>query len=72
MKTKYSITGLDCPNCAAKLEGMIAKLDGIESAKINFLTEKVTLESSLDADALLAAVRETAAQFSKKVTVSPL
>ena len=72
MKTKYSITGLDCPNCAAKLEGMIARLDGIESAKINFLTEKVTLESSLDADALLAAVREAAAQFSKKVTVSPL
>ncbi len=72
MKTKYSITGLDCPNCAAKLEGMIAKLDGVESAKINFLTEKVTVESALDADALLAAVREAAAAFSKKVTVSPL
>ena len=72
MKTKYSITGLDCPNCAAKLEGMIKKLDGVESAKINFLTEKITLESSLDADALLAAVREVAAAFSKKLAVSPL
>lgn len=72
MKTKYSITGLDCPNCAAKLEGMIARLDGVESAKINFLTEKVTVESSLAADALLAAVREAAASFSKKVSVSPL
>ena len=69
MKCKYTITGLDCPNCAAKLEGMIAKLEGIESAKINFLTEKITVESELSAEALLPAVLETALQFSKKLTV---
>ena len=69
MKTKFRIKGLDCPNCAAKLEGMIAKLEGIESAKINFLTEKITVESELSAEALLPAVLETALQFSKKLTV---
>ena len=72
MKTKFSIKGLDCPNCAAKLEGMLAKLEGVGSAKINFLTEKVTVESDLSADVLLAAVRETALSFSKKLTVEPL
>ena len=60
MKTKFSIKGLDCPNCAAKLEGMLARLDGIDSAKINFLTEKITVESTLDGDALLEAVSATA------------
>ena len=29
MKLKYTITGLDCPNCAAKLAAMIEKKDGI-------------------------------------------
>ena len=72
MKTKFSIKGLDCPNCAAKLEGMLAKCDGITSAKINFLTEKITVESELSADELLAAVRGTALSFSKKLTVEAI
>ncbi len=72
MKTKFSVIGLDCPNCAAKLEGMMARLDGVSSAKINFLTEKLTVESELDAETLLAALSETAAAFSKKVAVKPL
>jgi hypothetical protein len=51
---------------------MLARLDGIDSAKINFLTEKITVESALDADELLEAVRETAHSFSKKLTVEAL
>ena len=72
MKTKFSIKGLDCPNCAAKLEGMLAKLDGVDSAKINFLTEKITLESEMTGEMLLPSVRETALAFSKKLTVELL
>ena len=72
MKTKYSVKGLDCPNCAAKLEGMIAKVEGIDSAKINFLSEKLTVESGLPAADLLAAVRETAKAFSAKVKIEEL
>ena len=69
MKCKYTITGLDCPNCAAKLEGMIAKLEGIESVKINFLTERVTMESDLDADAALALAQSYAKKFSPSVQI---
>ena len=72
MKTKYSVVGLDCPNCASKLEGMIAKVEGIDSAKINFLSEKLTVESDLPAAELLAAVRETAKAFSAKVKIEEL
>ena len=70
MKVKYHIEGLDCPNCAARLEGMLAAADGIESAKINFLTEKITVESDLDADALDALVARVAAAFDKNTAVS--
>lgn len=69
MKLKFSITGLDCPNCAAKLSAMIEKEEGIDSAKINFLTEKVTVETALaEADAL-SLVRSVAAKFSKSVVI---
>ena len=72
MKIKYSVVGLDCPNCAAKLEGMLGKTEGIDSAKINFLSEKLTVESELGSDELLAAIRKTAQTFSAKVKIDEL
>jgi len=72
MKTKYSVKGLDCPNCAAKLEAIIAKANGIDSAKINFLSEKLTVESELPSAELLAVIREAAKAFPEKVTIDEL
>lgn len=70
MKFKYSITGLDCPNCAAKLAAQISKNEGIESAKINFLTEKLTVESSLEEEALYSVICKNAKAFSKDIKVA--
>jgi Cd2+/Zn2+-exporting ATPase len=69
MKFKYNVTGLDCPNCAAKLASMIEAKEGIDSAKINFLTEKLTVESTLDEAELLKTVTEAARAFSKSVKI---
>lgn len=44
MKSKFKIKGLDCANCAAELERAIQKIEGIESANINFLAERMELE----------------------------
>ena len=44
MKSKFKIKGLDCANCAAELERVIQKLDGVESANISFITQKMELE----------------------------
>ena len=44
MKSKFKIKGLDCANCANDLERAIQKLDGIENANINFITQKMDLE----------------------------
>ena len=49
MKVKYHVEGLDCPHCAARLEKMLSEAPGIDSAKINFLTERITVESDLSA-----------------------
>ncbi len=69
MKIKYTITGLDCPNCAAKLASQIEAADGIDSAKINFLTEKLTVETSLSEDEAYEIVNELAMAFEDGIEV---
>ena len=69
MKFKYMITGLDCPNCAGKLAKNIGDNDGIISAKINFLTEKLTVESELCEDAVFDIVKTCARAFDKSLKV---
>lgn len=69
MKIKYTITGLDCPNCAAKLAGQMSNIDGIESAKINFLTEKLTVETTLDESAAYEVLTKAAKAFQKDIVI---
>ena len=69
MKLKYNITGVDCPNCAAKLAGIMSGKEGIDSAKINFLTEKLTVETTLPEDEAYALLVSCAKAFSKSVKI---
>jgi Cd2+/Zn2+-exporting ATPase len=69
MKYKFNVTGLDCPNCAAKLAANMEKIEGVESAKINFISEKLTVESSLSEGALRAALSSAAKAFDSAVKI---
>ena len=69
MKHKFTFSGVDCPVCASKLATMIAECDGVDNVKINFLTEKLTVESELDADTVYERVCKAAAAFSKDVVI---
>jgi len=44
MVYNFEIKGLDCANCALELEREISKIDGIKSASISFMTEKMQIE----------------------------
>lgn len=44
MKVKFKIKGIDCANCAAELERAIQKIDGIDSASLSFMTERLVIE----------------------------
>ena len=50
MKKKFKIEGLDCANCAAKIEENLAKLEGVNSVSVSFLTEKVKFDLIDDCD----------------------
>ena len=44
MKRNYRLIGLDCANCAAKMERKIKALDGVNEAVVNFMTTKLILD----------------------------
>ena len=45
MKKTYMMEELDCANCAAKMEGAISKLEGVESVSVNFMTQKMVISA---------------------------
>ena len=61
MKKVFRLTGLDCPNCAMKLEKKLNKVDGVISAQVNFMTMRLTIDiEDNNYDAILAEVRKEA------------
>ena len=64
MKKRYIIEDLCCANCAAKMEAAIGKLEGVNSASINFLTQKLTLDAD---EAQLEAILDQAEAIVKKI-----
>lgn len=45
MKKKFELEDLDCANCAAKMEEAINKIDGVNSATVSFLQQKLTIDA---------------------------
>lgn len=45
MKRAFKLENLDCANCAAKMETAINKLEKVDHATINFMSQKLTLEA---------------------------
>lgn len=50
MKKVYSIEGIDCANCAAKVENKINKIKNIEEANLNFMMGKLSIEFKATTD----------------------
>lgn len=48
MKKTFKLEGLDCANCAAKMEDRINKLEGVNQATVNFMTNKLVIEGEDD------------------------
>ena len=49
MEKTFKVLNLDCANCAAKFENAVKKIDGVHSAQVNFLTEKLIIEADENA-----------------------
>ncbi len=49
MKKTYAIE-VDCANCASLMEEAAGKTEGVTSAVVNFMTQKMIVEFAEDAD----------------------
>ena len=50
MKQEFVLEGLNCPNCAARIEADAGKLTGVTAASLNLMQQTLTLEISKDDD----------------------
>lgn len=70
MKKTIKLQDLDCANCAAKIESAVSKLDGVIDVKVNFMGQKMILETPDDRfDAVLAEVKKTAKKIEPDLVI---
>lgn len=43
LETRYRVTGMDCPSCAAKIEGATRKIEGVDEVKVSIASQLMTL-----------------------------
>lgn len=64
MKKKFTLKGLECANCAAKMEKVINELDGVKEATVNFMTQKLVIEGE---DEKMPTIMQEAEKIVKKI-----
>ena len=64
MKKRFQLTGLDCANCARKMEDAIKKIDGVNDANVSFLTQKMMVDAD---DARFDAIMQEVVKVCKRV-----
>ena len=63
MKKKFKME-VDCANCAAKVEDALNKIEGVEEAVVNFMTQKLTITAD---DERFDDIMQEALRVCKKV-----
>lgn len=64
MKKVFKLEELDCANCAAKMENAINKIEGVSSATVSFMTQKLTIEAD---DSRFDEIIKEASKIIKKI-----
>lgn len=67
MKKVYSIEGIDCANCAAKIENKINKMKNIEEVNLNFMMEKLSIEFKVSTDEEVEEIMNEVRKLVKKL-----
>lgn len=73
MKRTFLLEDLDCAHCAQKIQDKVAKMDGVSSCTVTFLTQKMVYEVADDKDAdVEKAMKKLVAEMEPDVTVKAL
>ncbi|UOY92468.1 cadmium-translocating P-type ATPase [Ectobacillus sp. JY-23] len=70
-KRQLVLDGLDCANCAAKIENGVGQLDGISSCAVNFVNKTLTIEAdAARADAVVTDVKQLVHKLEPHITAT--
>lgn len=70
MKKVFDLEDLDCANCANRMECNIRKINGVKSASINFITQKMTVEADEEIfDDIMKSVVKTCKKIEPDCTI---
>lgn len=71
MRRNFKLENLECANCASKMEADIAKLDGVDSASIAFMTGRLTINfvDGADVDDVLDKAQDLISKYEKDCTI---
>lgn len=73
MKSTFKIKGIDCANCAAQLENSISKIEGIQSASISFMAERMVIEyNEENAEEIMKKVRKLIKKEEPEATIEEI
>ncbi len=53
---KYSVKGMSCAACSARVEKAVRAVDGVESCSVNLLTNSMVVAGNVTPDSVIAAV----------------
>ena len=55
---QYTVTGMSCAACSARVEKAVSKVQGVTSCSVSLLTNSMGVEGTAAADAVIAAVEQ--------------
>ncbi len=64
MKKIFTIQNLDCGHCAQKIEDRLSNLEHVQSARVNFIMQTLTIEAE---DVYFQSVMDEAVKVAKKI-----
>ena len=63
---QYSVTGMSCAACAARVEQAVSKLEGVSSCSVSLLTNSMGIEGTASQEEILQAVRDAGYDAKKR------
>ncbi len=63
---QYTVTGMSCAACSARVEKAVSKVPGVASCSVSLLTNSMGVEGTADAGAVIKAVEEAGYGASQK------
>jgi len=68
---QYTVTGMSCAACSARVEKAVSKVPGVTSCSVSLLTNSMGVEGAADAEAVMKAVQDAGYGASRKGEAAP-